>query len=58
MSGNWQLSNGTVTFSVSNGKATTTLSGQLEGTVLTVDGTETYGDSESVATGTIILSKQ
>ena len=53
-SGIWELSNGNVSLVINYPNGTMTLSGTLEGTILTLDGTDSYDGSS----GTIIMSKQ
>ena len=53
-SGIWELSNGNVSLVINYPNGTITLSGPLEGTMLTLDGTDSYDGSS----GTIIMSKQ
>ena len=54
LSGIWELSNGNVSLVINYPNGTMTLSGTLEGTILTIDGTDSYDGSS----GTIIMSKQ
>ena len=54
LSGIWELSNGNVSLVINYPNGTMTLSGTLEGTMLTIDGTDSYDGSS----GTIIMSKQ
>ena len=53
-SGTWELSNGNVSLVFNYASGTYTSSGPLEGTILTIDGTDSY-DGSSL---TIIMSKQ
>ena len=52
LSGIWELSNGNVSLAINYANGTMTLSGPLEGTMLTIDGTDSYDGSA----GTIIMS--